>query len=123
VLKMKKTLFKVFLLLVIIFIFLFSASTVWTVWDEYLSYYWHTKIITLYQSGEVFRLCDGVDPLLPIWTPNEDYYLHTKSAEKAVKAGLPITFVVRGAISDSAKEVYVEEIHEVIVGANDQCEK
>jgi len=120
VLKKMRALLKVFLLLVTISIALLSASIVW---DEYLSYYWHTKIITLYQHGEEFRLCDGVDSLLPVWTPNEEYYLHSKSVEKAVQAGLPITIVVRGAISDSAKEVYVEEIHEVITGTNSQCTK
>ena len=115
-----KVLFRAILILITVSILYVSISLVWY---EYLSYYWHTKIITLYQHGEEFRLCDGADNLLPVWTPNEQYYFHSKSAEEAVNAGLPITFVVRGEILDSAKEVYVNEIHEVIVGINSQCEK
>ena len=117
---MLRALSQVLFLLISISIALFSVKIVW---DEYLAYYWQTRKITLYQSGEEFRLCDGVDSLLPVWTPNEEYYLHSRTADKAVEAGHPITLVVRGVISDSVKEVYVEEIYEVIVGANSQCEK
>ncbi len=79
--------------------------------------------MTLYQNKDEFRLCEGKNTLLPIWDPNESYYLHTPKAEKAVKGGLPITLEVRGVIDHTVQEVYISEIHEVIVGTNNQCER
>jgi len=91
-------------------------------WQKYLAYYWYTEKFELYQSNDTIRLCNGKEPVVPIWTPNEAYNLHIAKAEGAIKNGSAITIVVRGIISTLKNEVYVEEILELKTGINRECE-
>ncbi len=78
--------------------------------------------MTLYQNKEEFRLCADRQSLLPVWDPNEAYKTHAPKAEEAAKKGLPITFEIRGIIDRETNQVFIAEIHEVIIGVNNQCE-
>lgn len=91
-------------------------------WQKWFSYYWYTDELHLYQSDNSFRICGEQEELIPSWTQNEAYYRHVVKAEKAVADEQSISIVARGMISDTGKEVYIDNIIEIIVGTNAKCE-
>lgn len=92
-------------------------------WTNWLSYYWYTDSLHLYQSKDSFRLCGGSEELVPSWRPNEEYHLHISEAEQAVAEGKAVSIIARGLISGTGSEVYVDKIIDIIVGADAKCEE
>jgi len=117
---MERRLLKLFSRLAIAMVIIVTAAFLWNKW---LAYYWHTDVLHLYQGGDSFRLCDGVEQLLPSWAPNEEYSLHVSEAEKAISLGQPISIIARGVVSETGSDVYIDKIIDIIVGIDIKCEE
>ena len=105
-----------FILLAIIYL------AVELVWEEYLSLYWHTNTVQLYQDDDGFRVCGKSKLHLPVWYPNENYNQYSPRMDAAVLAGFPITIEARVFFTEDDKEVHVVDIKGFNKGENISCQ-
>ena len=104
-----------FILLVIIYFVTMFAG------DEYLSLYWHSDVVQLYQDDDGFWVCGKSKSYFPVWDPNESYAYYSPKMESAVSSGYPITIVARVLFTEDNQEVQIVNIKGFKKGENKSC--
>ncbi len=106
--------------MLLIFIF-FVYTLLQFIWKEYVSLYWYTDVVELYEDENGFRVCGKNKSYMPLWFQNDNYWLHEPKMESAALSGKSITIEARVYFLEDKQEVHLVNIYGVNIEENYSC--